>query len=173
MKKLHNFFKPVPSHIVTDNFGQHIRFLFPIISPTLKPVVTAQDQYTNSTFYFSQRETEITVATSLSITFSLLPYLLEIISKQHLKHFKWCQVVVCYPCCWVFLFQLFVFFTINLFLMKNLDASIFDVLQYSVFLTLRSLFLSFSWEVHLAQIWPKSALLTPLTGATFVQLKSF
>ena len=61
----------------------------------------------------------------------------------------------------------------KLFLMKNLDASIFYVLQHSNFFTLRFLFLSFSWEVHLSQIWPKSALLTLFTGAMFVQLKRF
>ena len=61
----------------------------------------------------------------------------------------------------------------KLSLMKNLDISILYVLQHSVFLTLRSLFLFFSWEVHLSIIWPKSVLLTLFTGATFVQLKSF
>ena len=88
MKILQNYFKPVLSHIVTESFVQHIWLLLLIISPTWKPVVFAQDEYTNSTFYFSQQETEIAVATSLSITFSLLPYSLEIISKQHFRHFQ-------------------------------------------------------------------------------------
>ena len=61
----------------------------------------------------------------------------------------------------------------KLSLMKNLDTSILYVLQHCVFLTLRSLFLFFSWEAHLSIIWPKSVLLTLFTGATFVQLKSF
>ena len=61
----------------------------------------------------------------------------------------------------------------KLSLMKNLDISILYVLQHSVFLTLRSLFLFFSWEVHLSKIWPNSVLLTPFTGATFIQLKRF
>ena len=43
--------------------------------------------------------------------FILLPYSPKINSKQHFKHFQWCQVVFSYPCCWVF--YLFMIFKIN------------------------------------------------------------
>ena len=61
----------------------------------------------------------------------------------------------------------------KLFLTKNLDASILCIPQHSVFLNLRSLFLPFSWEVHIPKDWSKSALLTHFTGASLAQLKSF
>ena len=44
----------------------------------------------------------------------------------------------------------------KLSLMKNFDTSILYVLQHSVFLNLRSLFLFFLWEVHLSKIWSNS-----------------
>ena len=77
------------------------------------------------------------------------------------------SMLLCFP------FLGFCIFHNKLSLMKNLDISILCVLQHSIFVTLCSLFLFFSWEVHLSKIWPNSVLLTPFTGATFVQLKRF
>ena len=158
MKKQQNFFKPVPSHIVTDNFfyleacGNHLASIYQL-HILLQPM-----RVWNHCCHVSE--------------YNVQSYSLEIISKQHFKHLK----LSC--CCLPLMLLGFPFLTLHifhnkLFLMKNLDISILCILQHSVFLTLHSLFLSFLWEVHLPKFWPKSALLTPFTGASFVQLKGF
>ena len=118
MKKQQNFFKPVPSHIVTDNFfyleacGNHLASIYQL-HILLQPM-----RVWNHCCHVSE--------------YNVQSYSLEIISKQHFKHLK----LSC--CCLPLMLLGFPFLTLHifhnkLFLMKNLDTSILCVLQHSVF----------------------------------------
>ena len=126
-----------------DNLGQHFWLLLPMIFCTWKSVVTAKDQYTNSTFYFSQRETEITVATSLSIMFILFRIRSKLIPNSTSNTFNGVKSFsVINAAEFFFLLPVHNFHNIP-YLSNNLRASILCVPQNLVILTLRSLLLLF------------------------------